>query len=153
MMNIGLHDRSVDAEFLAILQSQIDRCFHHELIDCAQGLGCESVKSTIEGIVFGHRLAEEVGEAAQGISVGDAFAQFTIVPVLDAHKNEGAQDLGGSQSAASGGGVFETTLQIAAHLLDHRFVLVEKVGDGLQMGLEENSLFHELYIRKTDLWD
>ena len=30
-------------------------------------------------------------------------------------------------------------------------MLVEKVGDGLQRGIEENALTHELHIRKADL--
>ncbi len=83
-------------------------------------------------MVLGHRLAEEIREAAQGVAVGDPFAQFAIGPVLDAHQNQRAQHLGRSQPAASGLGVFEAALQIASHLLDHLFVLVQKVGNALQ---------------------
>jgi hypothetical protein len=32
--------------------------------------------------VFGHRLAVEIRELAQGVSVGDPFAQFAIAAVL-----------------------------------------------------------------------
>src|SRR5450631_2351940 len=39
MMNVGLHHRGVDAQLLAILQSEFDRRLHHQIIDCLQRLG------------------------------------------------------------------------------------------------------------------
>jgi hypothetical protein len=45
--------------------------------------GCQPVKGSMESIVLGDRLVMEVSEAAQGIPVGDALAQLTVVPVLD----------------------------------------------------------------------
>jgi hypothetical protein len=33
--------------------------------------------------VLRHRLAVEIRELAQGVAVGDALAQFAIIPVLD----------------------------------------------------------------------
>src|ERR1039458_5704634 len=68
----------------------------------------------------GHTMAVEVGKAAQGIAVINAFAQLAIVRVLDAHQDEGAQGLRGGDAAASGVGVLQSARQILAHLLDQR---------------------------------
>src|ERR1700746_1900278 len=118
MMNIGLNDSGVDAKFVGILQPQIAPRLYHQLIDRLQCLWGESIESAIEGMVFGYRFAEKVGEATQGIAIVDAFAQFAIVPVLDPHKNEGAQDLGGSQPLASRGRALEPARQLRGEFLD-----------------------------------
>src|SRR6516162_7394937 len=101
--------------------------------------------------MFGHRLAAEFGEAAQGIAVGDAFAQFAILLVLHPPENQGAQPLGGSQSRASAWGLLQAALQITAPLLNDFLLLVEEAGDGRQTRVEENALFPELQISKADL--
>src|SRR5712692_8095103 len=97
-MNIGLDYGAVDPELVAILQSSINRGLHEQLIDGGERLGSKAIEGTVEGVVFGYRLAAEIGETAQGVAVGDAFAQFAKVPALDAHYNQRPQDLGGSQA-------------------------------------------------------
>ncbi len=84
-MNIGLDYGAVDPELIAILQSPINRGLHEQLIDGVERLGSKAIEGTVEGVVFGYRLAAEIGETAQGVAVGDAFAQFAKVPALDAH--------------------------------------------------------------------
>jgi hypothetical protein len=58
-------------------------------------------KGALKRVVLGHCLAIEVGERAQRQSIGDPFAQFAIVPVLDAHENQRTQDLLGRTMCVS----------------------------------------------------
>ena len=39
MVDVGFADRGVDAEFLAVLQSEIERCPHYQVVDGLQCLG------------------------------------------------------------------------------------------------------------------
>ena len=55
------------------------------------------------------------------------------------------------QSIAAGGGVLQASFQILAHLLDQRPVLIEKVGDLSQEGIEGDVLGEELEIGEADL--
>ena len=48
-------------------------------------------------------------------------------------------------------GVFEAALPIVPHLLDHLFLLVEKIGDGLPNRIKEDALTPEFHVGKTDL--
>src|SRR5467141_1303074 len=93
----------------------------------------------------------EVCELAQCASIGNPLAQFTIVPVLDAHQNQRAQDLLRRQAAATGLGVLQAPYQIAADLLDHVFLIVKKIGNGLRQRLKAQTLTHQFPIGKTDL--
>jgi hypothetical protein len=84
-MDIGLHDSAVDAKFLAILQPQIHRRLHDQFIDGLERLGSKAIKGTVEGVMFGYRVAAEIGEGAQRVAIRDAFAQFAEVLTLDPH--------------------------------------------------------------------
>jgi hypothetical protein len=101
--------------------------------------------------VLGHAPAVEVGKAAQGIAVVDAFAQLAIVPVLDAHQDEGAQGLGGGDPVASGVGVLQSPRQILAHLLDQRGMVVQESEDALQERVEVEALVSQFEIGETEL--
>src|ERR1039458_2777911 len=81
------------------------------LVDSLHGGRGEQVEGAVEGVVLGHAVAVEVGKAAQGIAVVDAFAQLAIVPVLDAHEDEGAQGLRGGDPVTSGVGVLQSARQ------------------------------------------
>src|SRR6266480_3472727 len=81
-MNVTLYDRRVHAKFLAIFQTQIHCLLHDQLIDGLQRLRSQPVKGTVESTVLGHRLAVEIRELTQRVSVGDAFPQFAVMPVL-----------------------------------------------------------------------
>ena len=50
MVNVGLHHRGVDAQLLAILQSEFDRRLHHQIIDCLQRLGRQPIAAAMESI-------------------------------------------------------------------------------------------------------
>src|SRR5216683_1993830 len=151
MMNVGLHHRGVDAQLSAVLQPEVDRRLHHQIIDRLERLGREPIEPAMERIVSRHRQTIEVCELAQCASIGNPLAQFAIVPVLDAHENQRAQDLLRRQAAATSLGVLQAPYQIAADLLDHVFLVVEKIGNGLQQRLKAQTLTHQFPIGKTDL--
>src|SRR5450631_2257732 len=113
--------------------------------------GVSRLKPRWECIVSRHRQTIEIGELAQRASIGNPLAQFAIVPVLDAHENQRAQDLLRCDAAATSLGVLQAPYQIAADLLDHIFLIVEKVGDGLQQRVKAQTLTHQFPIGKTDL--
>ena len=66
---------------------EFDGRLHHYIIDRPERLGREPSEPAVECIVSRHRLAIEVGELAQSVSIGDPLTQFAIVQVLDAHQN------------------------------------------------------------------
>jgi hypothetical protein len=74
---------SVDTQTLAVFQAELDGGLDHRLIDGLQG-GWGEPEGAVESIMLGHTLAVEVRKSAQSIAVVDAFAQFAIIPVLDA---------------------------------------------------------------------
>src|ERR1039457_7539906 len=76
------------SDLLAIFQAELNGGLDHGLVDGLHGGRGEPVKGAVEGVVLGYTMAVEVGKAAQGIAVVDAFAQLAIVPVLDAHQDE-----------------------------------------------------------------
>ena len=93
----------------------------------------------------------EIREAPQGIPVGDALAQLTVVPVLDPHQGQSTERLLSSETVASCVGLLEACRQIAAHLLDEFGVLVDEIRDRLQHGLKPDVLVKKLQIGKTQL--
>src|SRR5256884_565225 len=151
MMNVGLYDRRVHAKFLAIFQTQIHCRLHDQLIDGLQRLRSQSVKGTVESTVLRHRLAVEIRELPQRVAVSDPFAQLAKIPILDPLEDQGAQHLLWGQSIATGPGIFQTLFQITSYRLDHLFVVVQKIGDGLQNRLQQNALLQQLPIGETDL--
>ena len=151
MMNVGLHHRGVDTQLLAVLQSELDRRLHHQIIDRLERLGRQPIEAAVERIVSRHWQTIEVRELAQCASVGNPLAQFAIVPVLDAHQNQRAQDLLRRQAAATRLGLLQAPRQIAADLFDHVLLVVKKIGNRLQQRLKTQALTHQLPIGKTDL--
>ena len=111
----------------------------------------QPIEAAIECIVLGHRLAVEISELAQHQSVGDPFAQLAIVPVLDAHENQRAQDLLRRQPAATAPRLLQTSHQIAPDPLDHLLLVVKEVGNRLQQRLQTHALPHQFPIGKADL--
>ena len=81
----------------------------------------------------------------------DALLQFAIIPVLDAHENQRAEHLRGSDAVASGAGVLQASLQILAHLLDEGKVLIEELGDGSQEGVELDALKLQFKVGEAEL--
>src|SRR6266571_1316547 len=151
VMDVRLHHRGVDPQLLAILQPEIDRRLYHQLIDGLERLWRQSIEAAVERIVSRHRLRVEVRELAQRDSVSDPFAQLPIVPVLDTHENQRAQNLLRCQSAATSLRVLQASFQIASNLVDHFLMVVQKIGDRLQMRLQPHALPHQLQIGKADL--
>src|ERR1700693_5921738 len=100
-MNVSFYHRGIDAQLLAVFQAELDGTLDHSPVDSLHGGWREPVEGAVEGVVLGHAMAVEVGEGAQGIAIVDAFAQLAIVPVLDAHQDEGTQSLRGGDAAAS----------------------------------------------------
>src|ERR1039458_9597761 len=99
-MNVGLHYRGVDAEFLAVFQTELDDRLDHGLVDGLQRGRGEAVEGPVEGVVLGDKVAVKLRKAAQRVAIVDPLAQFAIVPVLDAHESQRAQGLRGIDAAS-----------------------------------------------------
>ena len=98
------------------------------------------------------RLTEEPGEAPQGVTVGDAFAHFPVIPILYPPQYQGAQHLlRGQPSLPPRLGVAESTFQIRPHQLGQIRLLVEEVRNALQHRVETNSLLQELEVGEAEL--
>src|SRR2546422_5069937 len=153
VMNVGFHHRGVDAESLAVFQPQLDSRLDHELIDITKRLRRKSVEGAVERILLGDGLAVKLGKAAQREAIVDALLQFAIIPVLDAHENQRAEHLRGSDAVASGAGVLQASLQILAHLLDegkrseeHTSELQSRLHLVCRLLLEKKKQIEEPYI-------
>src|SRR6516225_4266717 len=128
MMNVGLHHRGVDPQLRTVLQSELDRRPNHQVVDCFQRLWRQTDEAALEGIVFRDQRAVEVGELTQRQSIRNALAQLAIVPVLEPHQNQRAQDLRRRQSATAAARPLQAPHQIAPDTLDDVPLLIEKNG-------------------------
>ena len=136
------------------LQSELDRRPNHQVVDCFQRLWRQTDEAALEGIVFRDRRAVEVSELTQRQSIRNAFAQLAIVPVLEPHQNQRAQDLRRRQSVTTAAGLLQAPHQIAPDTLDDVPLVVEKSGDRFQQRLQPHApitLPHQLPIGKADL--
>jgi hypothetical protein len=70
-------------------------------VDGSEGLRRQSIEVAVERMVCGHRLTMKIRKLSQRHSIRNAFTQLTVIPVLDALKNERAQDLLRRQSSAT----------------------------------------------------
>jgi hypothetical protein len=61
----------------------------------------QPIEAAVERVMFGHRIAVEIGELTQRHTVGDPFTQFAIIPILHPHQNQRTQHLRRRQSAAT----------------------------------------------------
>ena len=151
MMDIGFGDRRIDAQSLAVLQSQIDGSFKDQVIEGLQGFGPKFVKGPIESVVLGYAPAVKTRESAQRVSVSDSFAEFPIVLVLHSHQDQRPKHLGRGHGRAAGGRLFQTPLKILAHRLDDLWPMIEEVGDPLENRVEIDPLSEKLQISEADL--
>jgi hypothetical protein len=111
-------------------------------------------EATLEGIVFRDRCAVEVSELTQRQSIRNAFAQLAIVPVLEPHQNQRAQDLRRRQSVTTAPRLLQAPHQIAPDTLDDVPLVVEKSRYRFQQRLQPHALItlpHQFPIGKTDL--
>jgi hypothetical protein len=135
MMNIGFHNRRIDAQLLAVLQTQIDGRFKDHLIEGFKSLWPKFIKGPIESIVLGNAPAVKTREAAQGVTVGDALSEFAVIPVLDPHQNKRPKHLCRGDGRATGVGLFKTPLKILTDALDDLRLMVEELGNPLENGV------------------
>ena len=150
-MDVGLYHRGVDAQSFAVLQTQCNGGLNHPLVDSLQSLRRDPAKGPIEGIVLGNRMTVELRKTAQGQAIVNALAQFAVVPVLDAHENQRAQNLRRRHALAPGAGVFQAALQILTDFLDHALLLLEDGGDGSEGGVELDAQALPLEVGEADL--
>src|SRR5215471_3064437 len=150
-MNVRLHHRSIDPQLRAVLQPKINRCLHDNFVDGLKRVGRQPIEVAVERMVFGHTLPMELRELAQRHSIGDALAQLAVVPVLNALENERAQNLLRRQSAATALWIFQSSREIAPHLLDNLPLIIKKVGNDLEQRLQADAPPYQFPIRKTDL--
>jgi hypothetical protein len=101
--------------------------------------------------MLGHILAVKIGELAQRYSIGDAFAQLAIIPILHPHQNQGAQHLRRGEAAAALIWLFQAGYQIVPHPLDQRRLLIEKITDRLQQRLKPHAQPQQFEIGKAHL--
>ena len=59
VMNVGFHYRGVDAELLAVFQTELDGRLDHGLVDGFQRGRREPVEGPVEGVVLGDEVAVE----------------------------------------------------------------------------------------------
>jgi hypothetical protein len=93
--------------------------------------------------MFGDRIGVEIGELTQRHTVGDPFAQFAIIPVLDAHQHQRVQHLRRRHSAPPFVRVLQTAHEIAPHPLDHAMLAVKELRDGCGHRLHAHALPHQ----------
>ena len=58
-MNVGLHDRGIDPQLRAVLQSKTNRRLNHQVVDGPERLRRQPIEAAIEGIMLRHRPAVE----------------------------------------------------------------------------------------------
>src|SRR6201984_3125235 len=85
-------------------------------------------------------------ELPQRQSISNPFTQLAIVPILDAHQNQRAQDLLWRQSMAASVGILQTLPKIVTNRCDDLFVVVKKVRDRLQQRLKNQPLLYQLKV-------
>ena len=151
MMDIGFGNRRIDAQSLAVLQSQIDGSFKDQVIDGLYGFGVKFIEGPIESVVLGYTPAIKTTESAQRVSIGNPLAQFPIVTVLNPHENQGAHHLRRGHARAPHVGFFQTPLQILAHRLDDLWPMIEELADPLENWVEIDPLSEKLQISEADL--
>src|SRR3974390_1729836 len=154
MMNVGLYHRSVDPQLRAVLQSKLDRRPNHQIVDRLQRPWRQTDEAALKGVMLRHRRAVEVGELTQRQSIRNTLAQLAIVPVLEPHQNQRAQDLHRRQSVTTAAGLLQAPHQTASDTLDDVPLVVEKNRYFLQQRLQPHAtitLPHQLPIGKTDL--
>lgn len=152
MMDIGFGNRRIDAQFLAVLQSQIDGSFKDPVIDGLHSFGVKFIKGPIESVVLGYALAIKTTESAQRLSIGNPLAQFPIVTVLNPHENQGTHHLRRGHARAPHVGFFHTPLKIFSHQLCDLWMVVEDLADPLENWVEIDLLSEKLQISEADLW-
>src|SRR5580704_8070283 len=149
--NVGFHHRGVDPQLAAVLQAELHSGLDDEVVDGLERRRRQPVEAAVEGVMLGHLLAVEIGEPAQRYSIGDAFTQLAIIPVLQAHQNERAQRLRRGEAAATLVRLIQAAYQVAAHPLDRRRLLIEKITDRLQQRLKPYALPQQFEIGKAHL--
>jgi len=151
MMDIGFGDRRIDAQSLAVLQSQIDSRSKDQVIDGLYGLRSKFIKGPIESVVLGYAHTVKTRELAQRVSIGNPLAQFPIVTVLNPHENQGAHHLRRCHARAPHVGFFHTPLEIFSNQLCDLWMMVEDLGDPLENRVEIDPLSEKLQISEADL--
>jgi hypothetical protein len=151
MVDVGFDNRRINAQSLAVLDSEIDSSFDDQIIDGLKCRGPQLVKSPIESVMLGYALGVKTRELAQCVPVGDPLAQFPIVPVLDSHEDQGPHHLRCGYSATARVGFFQTPIEIFSDPLYDLWMIVQEVGNPLENRVEINSLGEELEIGETDL--
>src|SRR5213593_3024498 len=89
------HNRRIGAQLLAIFQTVVDGRANDGVIQFLYGGRTQPVERLVERIVLGNQLAVEAGELPQRVSIIDTFAQFAVIPILDAHQDQRPQNLAG----------------------------------------------------------
>lgn len=152
-MDIGFHNGGIHPELGAVLQSTPYSFLNDGLVDSLECRWTDLVEGPVEGIVLGHGTAPEAGEDAQGVSVGDPFPEFAIVPVFDSHEDIRSENLIGIHSISSSVGILDSRLDVMSDHFDDIFLAIEEHRDGFHGIVKPDSLSLEFEFSKTYLLD
>jgi hypothetical protein len=83
--DVGLDDRSIDAEALTILHARLHRAPDDLLVDLADGIGGEPVEGTVEGVMTRNGLRVESSEHAPADAVRDPLTERVRIPAHRDH--------------------------------------------------------------------
>src|SRR5207247_5802299 len=150
-MDIGFHNRRIGAQLLAIFQTVVDGRFNDRVIELLHCGGTQPVERLVEGVVAGNRLTVEAGELSQRVSVIYAFAQFPVIPILDAHQDQRAENLVRGQTRSASFRFLQTALQIAANQFHQFVVVIQEVGNLFQQRIQPDALLQKFQIGECDL--
>ena len=140
-----------NSQSLTVLHSQIDGRFKDQVVEGLQGLRPKFVKGPMESVVLRYALAIKTREPAQRVPVGDALAQFPIVPVLHPHQDQRPKHLRRGHGRAARVRLFQTSLKILADPLHDLGLMIEEIGNPLENRVEINALDEKLDIGEVDL--
>jgi hypothetical protein len=151
MVDVGFDNRRIDAQFLAVLHSQLDGSFDDQIVDGLKSGRPKLDKSPMESVMHRDALAVKTSELAQGVPVGNPLAQFPIVTVFNPHENQRAHHLRRCYPATAPVGFFQVSLEIFSDPLDDVGMIGEELGDPLENRVEIDPLGEELQISEADL--
>jgi hypothetical protein len=151
VVNVRFDDGCMDAQFLAVFQPELSSVPDDQIVDHLECRRRESVKRSVESIMFGNRLAIEASEFPESIAITDTLPQFAVMPVFYSLKHKRTQHLLGGEAAASGLRILEPTIQVLAHLIYQVSVFVNEIRNGLKHWLQAYALIEKFQIGKADL--
>jgi len=150
-VDVAFHHGGVDSQLGAVFDLQPHRGTDESVIDPPNGVGVHAREAALKSISRGHRFRTDPGELPQGVTVGNAAAQLSVRPILDAPQQQSPQHLLPSQAAPAGVRPLEAALEICLNPLAQFGVGIEKIADPAQGRIQLNPLPLEFELGETAL--